>query len=107
MDKQKEDEIKDMVKEEIKSERILPDLEYDPKMSAKFWIIIGIIILLWGGVMFLIWDKYDEITKHPCSICSEKIGTNILCSTTMGIPISKEFDINGSVITKNGFNPGG
>ena len=35
---------------------------------------------MWLGIMVLFYLKADEVTKHPCSVCAEKIGKNVICT---------------------------
>ena len=88
---------------EQKKEEIIAKWQYDPGMGPKFWIIISIILLVWGVIIGIIYLKYDEITHHPCSLCAQKIGTNIVC-TAMGTQVSKEFDINGTITYSGGLS---
>ena len=82
-----EDEIK-IDKEKVSVE--FPDEKKpDGKSKGKaFWITdsrfkyIGLILLIiWLTLFFLLFFKANEITKDPCSICAEKIGENVICTT--------------------------
>ena len=55
-------------------------------------------MVIWIGFMGLVYLKADEITRHPCSICAEKMGDDILCTfkdTTN--PVSQTYHRNGSI----------
>ena len=40
---------------------------------------------MWCGIMALFYLKTDEVTKNPCSICANRIGESIYCSTSSGM----------------------
>jgi len=48
--------------------------------NSRFKIILLVLFIFWLGIMALFYLKADEVTKHPCSICAEKQGTNVMCS---------------------------
>ncbi|HJX50108.1 MAG TPA: hypothetical protein VJ438_01465 [Candidatus Nanoarchaeia archaeon] len=52
---------------------------------------------MWLGLMFFFYLKADEVTKDPCSICSKKIGENIICKTQSLNPITKTYYPNFSI----------
>ena len=52
--------------------------------SKRFIIIMVVLITMWLLLMLFFYLKADEITKHPCAICSAKVGTDIVCSTYDG-----------------------
>lgn len=50
-------------------------------MDYKKFIVLGILlILIWSSFLFLIINYGETLRKHPCQICSEKIGENVVCS---------------------------
>ncbi len=62
-------------------------------------LTVGIFLLIvWFSLLGLFFLKADEITKNPCSICAEKHGDEVLCTTSGLNPISISYLANGSVI---------
>ena len=47
--------------------------------------------------MTLIYFKADEITKDPCSVCSKRIGEEVLCMTTGTPTLTRTYFPNGSI----------
>lgn len=65
--------------------------------DKRFYIIATILMLMWLGLMLFFYLKADEVTKHPCSICAEKIGEEVRCTTGGYKPITKVFHPNFSI----------
>ena len=64
--------------------------------DSRFKFIALILFLMWLGFMCFFFMKAEEITKDPCSICSKRMGENIICYTQSSNPISKTYYPNGS-----------
>lgn len=47
--------------------------------NSRFKLIVIILVLMWLGVMFLLYLKADEVTKDPCQICAKKMGQDVIC----------------------------
>lgn len=59
---------------------------------------IGLImIFIWGSLLLFFWIKTDELTRDPCSICSEKQGKDVLCTTQSFVPSHRVYYPNGSI----------
>lgn len=54
------------------------------------------LIIIFLSIMAFLFVKADEITRDPCSICSEKHGSAVQCTVLKGIPVSKTYLPNGS-----------
>lgn len=68
-------------------------------MTTKRFIIIGVFLLIvFLGLMVLIYLKADEITKDPCSICAEYMGEKVICSTGTAPLLQKTYYPNGTII---------
>jgi len=52
--------------------------------NSRFKIILLVLVIFWIGIMTLFFLKADEVTKHPCSICSQKQGEQVLCTMLDG-----------------------
>lgn len=63
-------------------------------MDKKFWTIVGILVLMWCILIVFFYLKADEVTKHPCQVCAQKIGREVFC-TAQGA--SMLFHPNGSI----------
>lgn len=63
----------------------------------RFAVVIAVVLLIWGSMFTFLYLKYDEITKHPCTLCAEKVGNGILCTTQSLDAETKLFLPNGSV----------
>jgi hypothetical protein len=66
----------------------------------KFTTIAIIMLIIWFSIFSLFWIKSDEITKDPCSICSEKLGEDFTCLNNDLVPIEKRYYQNGSKQTQ-------
>lgn len=72
-----------------------PSLFSIPK--DRFYIIAIVLFLMWVGLMVFFYLKTDEITKNPCQICSEKMGSEFYCIHSSGLFIQTvRFYPNGS-----------
>lgn len=65
--------------------------------NKRFWIVIGIVVIMWLGIMIFFYLKADEVTRDPCSICSEKMGDKVICTLTGFTPLTRVYYPNGSV----------
>lgn len=52
--------------------------------NSRWKLIVVIMLLMWLGIMVLLYLKADEVTKNPCQICAKKIGEDILCTYSKG-----------------------
>ena len=48
--------------------------------SSRFKFIALILLIMFLVFMALLYLKTDELTKHPCQICSQKMGQDVICS---------------------------
>lgn len=65
--------------------------------GLKPFTIAVILLLMWVGVMGLLYFKADEVTKNPCQICAEKLGEAVWCTASnSGINVIS-FHPNGSI----------
>lgn len=56
------------------------------------------LFVMWLGFMGFFYLKADEITKDPCSICSNRFDDTISCTTHEGVaPITKKWYPNWTV----------
>ena len=77
-------------------------------MSKEYWItnsrfkyISVLLIIIWIGFMVLFYLKADEVTKDPCSICSKKMGEQVVCTrNTEFVPVSRIYYPNGTIYTE-------
>lgn len=63
----------------------------------RFIVVIIAILLAWSPIVWLIYDKADEMTRQPCQLCAMKMGSTVSCTAYGGIPIHKNFYVNGSI----------
>lgn len=66
------------------------------------WIIpIICLMLIWASIFALLYLKADEVTKDPCSICSKKMGKNVMCTQmeveSFQIPAQRIYYPNGTI----------
>jgi len=55
--------------------------------NSRFKLIAIILLILWLGVMLLLYLKADEVTNDPCSICAKRLGEQVRCTTLDFEPI--------------------
>lgn len=67
---------------------------FDNHRILSFGIFL---LIIWGSIFTLLYLKADEITKHPCQICSEKMGKDLMCVTQGINPIQIKFYENGTI----------
>jgi len=66
--------------------------------SWRRLILVAIFLLLiFFGLITLLYLKADEITKDPCSICSQRMGEQVVCTTGEFKVISRIYYPNGSI----------
>ena len=69
--------------------------------DSRFKFIAIILLIMWAGFMVLFYLKADEITKDPCSICSERMGKQVVCTLQTNFePVSRVYYPNGTIITE-------
>lgn len=50
-------------------------------LSSKKVLIVGVILLvMWLTFLWFIIEYAKDLRSHPCSICAEKIGEEVICS---------------------------
>jgi uncharacterized membrane protein YhaH (DUF805 family) len=70
----------------------------------RFWIIAGILFLIFIIFMGVVVLKADSLTHNACEICAKKMGSDITCSTNSGTKVISqtfwanwtEFKLGGS-----------
>lgn len=67
----------------------------------KFYIACGIILLIWASLWLLFYLKADEVTRDPCSICAEKMGDKVRCTTGDTYQSIRTYYPNGSTYQVN------
>jgi hypothetical protein len=65
--------------------------------TRRFYIIITILFIMWLGVMLFLYLKADEVTKDPCSICSKRMGENVICYTQGTTQLKRTYYPNNSI----------
>jgi len=69
--------------------------------NSRFKFIALLLIIIWLGFMTLFYFKADEITKDPCSICAERMGEQVVCTTNAEfVPVSRIYYPNGTIYTE-------
>ena len=64
----------------------------------KFIVIIIIILLVWISFIAFLINYAKELKDHPCSMCAEKIGQDVICYSQGN---AMEFGENGSIFLRN------
>lgn len=68
------------------------------RLNLKRWIILGVFMLIiWFSLLTFWWLKADEITNDPCSVCAERLGEKVICSTGDFIPITRVYYPNSTI----------
>ena len=70
------------------------------EIDARKWTIIVLCLMfIWGSLWLLFYLKADEVTKDPCSICSKKMGSQVVCTTIQQGVVNREriYYPNGTV----------
>ena len=68
-----------------------------PNRKIRFlWIALLLMVIFFTFMAFL-YLKADEITKHPCSICAEKVGYKVDCYAQGYNLYKRSFYSNGSI----------
>ncbi len=58
----------------------------------RFWLIAGILFLIFIIFMGVVVWKADALTHNACEICAEKMGTEVVCTINNGMQtISQTF----------------
>jgi len=63
----------------------------------KLTSVIIVMLIIWFSLLSFWFLKADEITKDPCSICAERHGEKILCTTNGIYPITRSYETNGTI----------
>lgn len=62
----------------------------------QFKVVVIVILIIWLTLLAFYFMKADEITRDPCSICAEKMGSEVVCTIMQTHPVSKTYYPNGS-----------
>lgn len=67
------------------------------RLDMKRWIVLGaFLLIIWFSLLAFWWMKADEISRDPCSICAERMGEEVTCSTGYVYVSTKTYYPNGS-----------
>lgn len=67
--------------------------------TKRVMMICIVMLIIWGSIFILFWFKADEVTRHPCSVCANKMGETVMCSTGTSVISRQTFYPNGSIDT--------
>jgi len=68
-------------------------------VKKEFTIVAIVMLIIWGSLLTFFWIKTDEITKDPCSICSERMGEDVVCTTNTEFgPVRRFYYPNGTIV---------
>lgn len=71
------------------------------KLDMKRWLILGgFLLIIWFSLLTFWWLKADEITKDPCSVCAERLGEKVICTTGDINPITRIYYANWTIEDK-------
>jgi len=70
------------------------------KIDKRFWIVIFIVLILWGSLFWFMIKYGESVRRDPCSICAERHGELVVCSTVGG-EIYNRFYLPTGEITDN------
>lgn len=59
------------------------------------WTIIVFLFVVWIGFFVYFIHYGEELKKHPCSLCAEAVGEDVVCSTLGEI---RTYDPEGKII---------
>lgn len=66
--------------------------------NKRYYVMVVVLMIIWFGIMTLVYIKLDEITTDPCSLCAKRMKDNVKCYIQGSfIPLSMEFYPNGSI----------
>jgi hypothetical protein len=54
-------------------------MEIPNKIDKRLIFIALFLLIMWGSFLIFLWNKADEITRDPCSICAEVMGETVWC----------------------------
>lgn len=63
-------------------------------MNKKTIIIILILLIIWASVFYLFMKYGEELSEHPCQVCSNRMGKKVICSA-MGASTPQVFEPGG------------
>ena len=68
-------------------------------MNKELKIVIAVMLIIWFSLLTFLYMKADAITKDPCSICSMKMGENVICTTNTEFgPVRRYYYPNGTIM---------
>lgn len=71
--------------------------EYWVTDSRFKWMSLLLVFIFLVAMVVIVWQG-ENISKNPCSICAEKQGTDVSCSTIDNSGRSKTFSPDGTEI---------
>ncbi len=68
--------------------------------NTRWTIIVLCLMFIWASLWVLFYLKADEVTKDPCSICSKKMGKEVVCTIQANEKhdsLTRTYLVNGSI----------
>lgn len=66
----------------------------------RFFSALIFLAFMWGTLAIIIFNYGDELQKHPCSVCANKMGDTYICMQKLSFG-TIEFEGNGTVNQPN------
>lgn len=66
-------------------------------MKNTLWIIIIVMLIVWGTFLWFAISYGEEVKSDPCSVCSKQMGERVVCMVIGNSPISREYYPNGTI----------
>ena len=65
--------------------------------DSRFKFIALLLMIIFFTIMAFLYFQSEAIIKSPCSICAEKMGSDVVCRLMDGRLLTKTFFENGTV----------
>lgn len=60
-------------------------------------IVAGVMLLIWTSLLIFFVSYAHEVSTDPCTVCAERKGEEVVCTTGNYIPIHRTYYPNGSI----------
>lgn len=67
--------------------------------NSRFKLIVVILVIMWLGIMILLFTMGDAVRKNPCQVCAKHQNEEVICTIgNSGYIISRTYYPNGTIV---------
>lgn len=63
---------------------------------VRLLIISVVMLLIWGSLFYLIWQKGTALATDPCKECANRLGKGVICFESFNFPNPRTIEFTPS-----------